>query len=70
MREVRASDSPSVTFVHNGNEQTESAKLIVGADGRQSGVRQALGIALHQDKPHHWFAGLLIEGAEGWDDTF
>ena len=23
--------------------------------------------ALHQDKPHHWFAGLLVEGAEGWD---
>ena len=31
-------------------------------------MREAAGVALHQDKPHHWFAGLLVDGVEGWDD--
>jgi 2-polyprenyl-6-methoxyphenol hydroxylase-like FAD-dependent oxidoreductase len=29
-------------------------------------VREALGVRLLQDKPHHMFAGMLVEGAEGW----
>ena len=32
-------------------------------------VRKAAGIELHQDKPHHMFAGLLVEGVEGWDEN-
>ncbi len=60
--------SPSVTYVHGGETQTATARLIVGADGRTSMVREAAGIKLHQDKPHHMFAGMLIEGAPGWDE--
>lgn len=59
---------PSVTFSQDGRDETVRARLVIGADGRTSQVREAAGIALHQDKPHHWFAGLLVEGAEGWDD--
>ena len=33
-----------------------------------SQVRQDAGITLHQDTPHHWFAGLLIEDAPDWPD--
>jgi len=58
---------PAVTFAEGDTETTATARLVVGADGRTSEVRQAAGITLHQDKPHHWFAGLLVEGAEGWD---
>lgn len=58
--------APAVTFEQDGNIVQASARLIVGADGRTSQVREAAGIALHQDKPHHWFAGLLVEGTEGW----
>ena len=43
-----------------------SARLLVGADGRNSMVREALGITLHADKPHHMFGGLLVEDAVGW----
>ena len=51
-----------------GDETFEAhARLVVGADGRTSQVREAAGIVLHQDKPHHWFAGLLVDGAVGWD---
>jgi 2-polyprenyl-6-methoxyphenol hydroxylase-like FAD-dependent oxidoreductase len=59
--------APSVTYTHNGAQVTASARLVVGAEGRQSEVRAAAGIPLHQDKPHHWFAGLLVENVPGVD---
>ena len=66
--EATGGPSPQVTYEHDGRTHTATARLLVGADGRTSGVREAAGIELHQDKPHHWFAGLLVEGAEGWAD--
>ncbi len=61
--------NPSVTYVHDGAEHTAHAALVVGAEGRQSAVRRAAGLTLHQDKPHHWFAGLLVDGVARWDET-
>lgn len=69
VKQVKLGDAPSVTFEHEGQERTATAPLIVGAEGRQSLVRDAAGIKLHQDKPHHWFAGLLVDGVEGIDNT-
>ena len=60
--------APSVAFEHDGAQTTARARLVVGADGRTSQVREAAGIELHQDPPHHWFAGLLVEGADSWAD--
>lgn len=65
--EVRTGAEPGVTFIDDGREQTATARLLVGADGRTSQVREACGIELHQAPPHHWFAGLLVDGADGWD---
>lgn len=64
---IVAGSAPSVTYAHEGSTHSVAAKLIIGADGRVSRVRDAAHIRLHQDKPHHWFAGLLVEGARGWD---
>ncbi|MEO8113261.1 MAG: FAD-dependent monooxygenase, partial [Phenylobacterium sp.] len=64
---VRAGAHPSVVYQHEGQTHEASARLLVGADGRTSQVREALAIALHQDPPHHWFGGLLVDGVEGWD---
>jgi len=61
-------DKPSLTFEQEGELIDVDAHLIVGADGRTSQVREAAGVVLHLDKPHHWFAGLLVEGADGWDE--
>jgi 2-polyprenyl-6-methoxyphenol hydroxylase-like FAD-dependent oxidoreductase len=60
--------SPTVTYIHAGEERTVRAPLVVGAEGRQSLARRAAGLTLHQDKPHHWFAGLLVDDVEGWDE--
>lgn len=61
--------NPHVEYEHEGKTHEAAARLIVGADGRASAVRAACNIDLHQDKPHHMFGGLLVEGAEGWDAT-
>ncbi|WP_084417876.1 FAD-dependent oxidoreductase [Henriciella litoralis] len=61
--------SPTVTYDHDGAEHTAHAALVIGAEGRMSPTRKQAGIKLHQDKPHHWFAGLLVEGVEGWDPS-
>jgi 2-polyprenyl-6-methoxyphenol hydroxylase-like FAD-dependent oxidoreductase len=57
---------PRVAFEQGGQTREATGRLLVGADGRTSQVREAAGITLHQDTPHHWFAGLLIEGADAW----
>ena len=66
---VELGASPRVTYEQDGETRSAEARLIVGAEGRMSLVRKEAGIKLHQDKPHHWFAGLLVEGVEGWDET-
>jgi 2-polyprenyl-6-methoxyphenol hydroxylase-like FAD-dependent oxidoreductase len=60
--------SPSVAYSIDGSDQRASARLIVGADGRVSQTRTAAGIDRLLDPPHHWFAGLLVEDAQGWDE--
>jgi 2-polyprenyl-6-methoxyphenol hydroxylase-like FAD-dependent oxidoreductase len=64
---VAGGADPQVTWSKDGERFEARGRLLVGADGRSSMVREACGITLHQDKPHHWFAGLLVENADGWD---
>jgi 2-polyprenyl-6-methoxyphenol hydroxylase-like FAD-dependent oxidoreductase len=64
--EVAGGAAPRVVYEHGGQRHEASARLLVGADGRTSMVREAVRIKLHQDRPHHWFAGLLVDGVDGW----
>lgn len=66
---VKAGANPQVTYRHNDVDHTVNARLIVGADGRASQVREAIGVTLHQDPPHHMFAGMLVEDAHGWSEN-
>jgi len=66
--EVVLGASPSVRFTDKDGEHNVTTRLVVGADGRMSTVRKTAGITLHRDEPHHWFAGLLVEGADDWDE--
>ncbi len=62
-----AGAAPRVAWRDEAGDHAATARLLVGADGRASMVREQLGVALHQDAPHHMFAGLLVDGVEGWD---
>ncbi|MFI4934108.1 MAG: FAD-dependent oxidoreductase [Caulobacterales bacterium] len=64
--EAVGGEAPQVIYEHGGERIEARGKLLVGADGRTSQVREAAGIVLHMDKPHHWFAGLLVDQVEGW----
>ncbi len=63
---VSAGDSPGVRYSAGGVEHEASARIVVGADGRGSVVRRQAGIELMHEKTHHFFAGMLVEGADGW----
>lgn len=68
VREIVLGAAPGVRFTDASGGHSHTARLVVGADGRMSTVRRTAGVTLHRDEPHHWFAGLLVEGAEGWDE--
>jgi 2-polyprenyl-6-methoxyphenol hydroxylase-like FAD-dependent oxidoreductase len=65
---ITLSDGPGVRYTHEGAEHTVQCRIVVGADGRSSSIRKQAGIPLHRDETHHLFAGLLVEGAEGFPD--
>jgi 2-polyprenyl-6-methoxyphenol hydroxylase-like FAD-dependent oxidoreductase len=65
---ITSGESPRVEYLHDGAWHDASARIIVGADGRGSQVRSALGIELHQDPQHHFFSGMLIEDAQGFPE--
>lgn len=66
---IELDGTPAVQYVHAGVVTRVTCRLIVGADGRGSAVRRQAGFELHRDPTHHLFAGMLIEGADGWPDT-
>ncbi|MCC6921138.1 MAG: FAD-dependent monooxygenase [Alphaproteobacteria bacterium] len=65
---MRFGADPEVAFEHEGKSRVATARLIIGADGRTSTVREPAGIVLDQDRPHHLFAGMLVEDVKGWDE--
>jgi 2-polyprenyl-6-methoxyphenol hydroxylase-like FAD-dependent oxidoreductase len=65
---VGVGPEPGAVFMIDGVRREARARLLVGADGRNSMVRDACAIPLNADRPHHMFGGLLVEGVEGWDE--
>ncbi len=63
---VTAGSQPSVAWIDATGAHSSTARLVVGADGRNSGVRRQIGITLHHDPAHHMFSGLLVDDAHGW----
>jgi 2-polyprenyl-6-methoxyphenol hydroxylase-like FAD-dependent oxidoreductase len=62
---VQAGTRPSVTYL-NGTEMQVRPRLIIGADGRTSTVRQQSGIHINKAPASHVIAGLLVERASRW----
>ena len=57
---------PMVRFRHEQRERTWHARLVIGADGRNSQARRMAGIPLVSDRPHHLIGGMLVEGVPEW----
>ncbi len=62
-------DAPRVIYTVDGERREARGRLLVGADGRNSLVRDACHIRLHADPPHHMFGGLLVHGVQGWNES-
>jgi menaquinone-9 beta-reductase len=57
---------PVVRFEHQGVAHEIRPRLVVAADGRHGKTAQQAGIKIDADPIHHWFSGMLIEGAHDW----
>jgi 2-polyprenyl-6-methoxyphenol hydroxylase-like FAD-dependent oxidoreductase len=57
-----------VRYRGGDGEHAVRCRLVVGADGRGSVVRQQARIPYHADEPHHLFAGLLVTDLDWPDD--
>lgn len=58
----------TVTFAKNGETEVISARLVVGADGRFSRMRQMGGFQVARDPNYLRIAGTLVEGTKIPDD--
>ena len=56
--------SPTVTVAQDGGELAYRARLVVGADGKQSMVRRWTGGESLADPEHHRFGGVLVRGVQ------
>jgi 2-polyprenyl-6-methoxyphenol hydroxylase-like FAD-dependent oxidoreductase len=63
---VRSGTAPEVQFRTADTEHTLHPRLVIGADGRNSVVRQQAGIPLLKDPPHHLMGGMLVEDTGDW----
>ncbi|MBO0879535.1 MAG: FAD-dependent monooxygenase [Mycobacterium sp.] len=63
---IGAGPSASVRYTSAGTRHDVTCRLIVGADGRDSTVRQQAGISLFGLRPRLAGAGLLVEDLRAW----
>jgi 2-polyprenyl-6-methoxyphenol hydroxylase-like FAD-dependent oxidoreductase len=63
---VRSGSSPEVSCRTDEGELTLHPRLVIGADGRNSIVRQQVGIPLYKNPPHHLMGGMLVENTGDW----
>jgi 2-polyprenyl-6-methoxyphenol hydroxylase-like FAD-dependent oxidoreductase len=63
---IAAGEPPSISFEHEGRRTAWRPRLIVGADGRASGVRRQLGLPMLHDEPHNLLGGMLVDGVPEW----
>ena len=70
VRDVRCERDGGVHVSYSGPDggTTIDASLLVGADGRASGVRRQVGIELERQAAISWIAGLLVDGLDGVPD--
>lgn len=68
VRAVKSGKLPSITVEHRGQVEEFCARLVVGADGRASMVRQWGAFPLRHDPEHLLIAGVLLEHMNTLED--
>lgn len=63
--DVTLGDSPTVAYTVEGHTEVVGCRFVVGADGRQSVVRKAMGLDLQQVESKAMLGGMLVEGVDG-----
>jgi 2-polyprenyl-6-methoxyphenol hydroxylase-like FAD-dependent oxidoreductase len=63
---VSSGAQPEVCYRVDGVERRVRCRLVVGADGRRSVVREQTGIMLHTAGPTHLISGLLVDDVPEW----
>ena len=63
---VSSGPEPVITWVADGASVEVRPRLVIGADGRRSGVRRDSGIGWHETDATLMLAGLLVSGWDGW----
>jgi 2-polyprenyl-6-methoxyphenol hydroxylase-like FAD-dependent oxidoreductase len=62
--------APAVTVARNGGSaETVSARLVVGADGRNSPLRRWAQFDEHKERDRLYIAGVLLDRCRAPDDT-
>ena len=70
--DVQPGATPSVRYrtplndPNGADEQTLRCRLVVGADGRTSTVRRAIGVELQHSVPRTLGGGMLVDGLDAW----
>src|ERR1043166_692886 len=60
---------PSIRFQDQGKTTSLRARIIVGADGRNSHTRSSVGFLVNRDPDRLMIAGLLLEGVSAPEDA-
>jgi len=63
VREIVPGRSPRIRIDSDGSTLQVEARLVVGADGRSSFTRRAVGFDVRRDRPRMRVAGVLLSGA-------
>ncbi|MDX1382469.1 MAG: NAD(P)/FAD-dependent oxidoreductase [Thermoanaerobaculia bacterium] len=66
---IEPGDPPRVAFSADGETHEVFARLVVGADGRNSAVRRWAGFAVERDPQRRFFAGVLLDGVGSPEDA-
>lgn len=66
---VEAGRAPTLSFSVGGQHHVVKPRLIVGADGRGSGVARQVGLRPTTEPDHHLMAGLLVDEVPGWPEN-
>jgi 2-polyprenyl-6-methoxyphenol hydroxylase-like FAD-dependent oxidoreductase len=68
VKSITPGASPVVEFESGGANESVSARLVVGADGRSSNVRKWGGFEVSRDRDRLMIAGVMLEGGSSYHE--